>query len=130
MERTVLVIDDEKSIREIIEISLEDDWNVVLASSADQGLELARQNSPDLILLDMMMPEKDGIATLKEFRAEPATAAVPIIFLTARVQTQEMTEYDELDVLGVLSKPFDPMSLTDQIEDLLKKGSGKVAGNA
>lgn len=130
MERTVLIIDDEKSIREILEISLEDDWCVLLASSGDKGVAIARENKPDLILLDRMMPEKDGIATLKELKADPLTEGIPIIFLTARVQTQELTEYDHLDVLGVLSKPFDPMSLTEQIEDLLEKSSEKVEGNA
>ncbi|MBK9143377.1 MAG: response regulator [Candidatus Melainabacteria bacterium] len=115
----VLIIDDEKSIREVLELSLEDDWMVLVAASGDEGLAIARREKPDLILLDRMMPGKDGIATLKELRADPEIGAVPVIFLTARVQTQHLGEYEGLDVLGVLSKPFDPMTLTDEIGALL-----------
>lgn len=121
MAESVLVIDDEKSIREVLEIALEDRFKVYLASSGSQGLEMARELKPDLILLDRMMPEKDGIATLKELRLDESTKGLPVIFLTARVQTQDMSEYDGLDVLGVLSKPFDPMSLSDEIEAMLQR---------
>ncbi|HMP50701.1 MAG TPA: response regulator [Candidatus Melainabacteria bacterium] len=123
MAESVLVIDDEKSIREVLEIALEDRFKVYLASSGSQGLEMARELKPDLILLDRMMPEKDGIATLKELRLDEITKGLPVIFLTARVQTQDMSEYDGLDVLGVLSKPFDPMSLTDEIDAMLERAS-------
>lgn len=119
MAESVLVIDDEKSIREVLEIALEDRFQVYLASSGTQGLEMARELKPDLILLDRMMPEKDGIATLKELRLDDSTKGLPVIFLTARVQTQDMSEYDGLDVLGVLTKPFDPMSLSDEIDSML-----------
>ena len=124
MQKSILIIDDEKSIRKILEIALEDDYRVILADSGDLGIELASKESPDLILLDHMMPGKDGVATLKELRQNESTKKVPIIFLTARVQTQEMDEYSRLDVLGVLRKPFDPMTLGDQIEELLEKGNG------
>ncbi|MCA9814940.1 MAG: response regulator [Candidatus Obscuribacterales bacterium] len=123
MAESVLVIDDEKSIREVLEIALEDRFQVYLASSGSQGLEMARELKPDLILLDRMMPEKDGIATLKELRLDDSTKGLPVIFLTARVQTQDMSEYDGLDVLGVLSKPFDPMSLSDEIDSMLQRAS-------
>ena len=123
MAESVLVIDDEKSIREVLEIALEDRFQVYLASSGSQGLEMARELKPDLILLDRMMPEKDGIATLKELRLNDSTKGLPVIFLTARVQTQDMSEYDGLDVLGVLSKPFDPMSLSDEIDSMLQRAS-------
>ena len=123
MAESVLVIDDEKSIREVLEIALEDRFQVYLASSGSQGLEMARELKPDLILLDRMMPEKDGIATLKELRLDDSIKGLPVIFLTARVQTQDMSEYDGLDVLGVLSKPFDPMSLSDEIDSMLQRAS-------
>ncbi|MEZ4544568.1 MAG: response regulator [Cyanobacteriota/Melainabacteria group bacterium] len=123
MAESVLVIDDEKSIREVLEIALEDRFKVYLASSGSQGLAMARELKPDLILLDRMMPEKDGIATLKELRLDDSTKGLPVIFLTARVQTQDMSEYDGLDVLGVLSKPFDPMSLSDEIDSMLLRAS-------
>ncbi|MEZ4536782.1 MAG: response regulator [Cyanobacteriota/Melainabacteria group bacterium] len=81
MAESVLVIDDEKSIREVLEIALEDRFQVYLASSS-QGLEMPGELKPDLILLDRMMPEKDGIATLKELRLDDSTKGLPVIFLT------------------------------------------------
>lgn len=121
MNRKVLIIDDDNSIRTILEIALEDTWDVKLASSGQEGINLALQIKPDLILLDRMMPGLDGLATLKELRANAETTKIPVIFLTAKVQTSDMQDYDDKDVVGVLSKPFDPMTIDDEIKDLLSK---------
>ena len=126
MQKSILIIDDEKSIRKILEIALEDNWKVFVAESGNRGIEIAQKEIPDLILLDRMMPEKDGIDTFKELKQNKSTKSIPIIFLTARVQTQEMDEYEDLDVLGVLRKPFDPMTLTEEIEELMEKGSANA----
>lgn len=121
MTQKVLIIDDESSIRQILEIALEDRWDVSLASSGQEGIERAVQIKPDLILLDRMMPGLDGLATLKGLRAREETSNIPVIFLTAKVQTGDMKDYDHKDVVGVLSKPFDPMSIGDEIVELLDK---------
>ncbi len=121
MNQKVLIIDDENSIRQILEIALEDTWDVTLASSGQEGIDRAIQIKPDLILLDRMMPGLDGLATLKELRSREETSKIPVIFLTAKVQTGDMKDYDDQDVVGVLSKPFDPMSIGDDIVELLSK---------
>ena len=121
MNQKVLIIDDENSIRQILEIALEDTWDVTLASSGQEGIDRAIQIKPDLILLDRMMPGLDGLATLKELRSREDTSKIPVIFLTAKVQTGDMKDYDDQDVVGVLSKPFDPMSIGDDIVELLSK---------
>lgn len=119
MSRKVLIVDDEKSIREILEMSLEDEWTVVTATSGQDGIDVASREKPDLILLDRMMPGMDGLTTLEKLRSNPDTADIPVIFLTARVQTRDMADYQGLHVLGVLSKPFDPMTITDEINEML-----------
>lgn len=125
--KKILIVDDDKNIRNILEIALEEEWMVVAASSGEEALELAANEQPDLILLDRMMPGMDGLTTLKELRLRSATQSVPVIFLTARVQTQDLEDYSGDGVLGLLSKPFDPVTLTDEINELIAK-QGPRAG--
>jgi DNA-binding response OmpR family regulator len=115
----VLIIDDDKNIREIAKISLEDDFIVFVASSCDEGMKVATTEKPDIILLDRMMPGIDGLGTLARLREVEATRSIPVVFLTAKVQSQEMSEYEGLDISGVLGKPFDPMSFPDEIRKIL-----------
>lgn len=115
----ILIVDDDSNIRQIAQISLEDDWDVVPAASGSEAIELARSENPDLILLDRMMPGMDGLETLFRLRQIPETANIPVIFLTAKVLTQDMNSYAGLQVVGVLPKPFNPMSLPNDIRTLL-----------
>ncbi|MDI1444441.1 response regulator [Polyangium sp. 6x1] len=117
----VLLVDDEPHIRRIGELSLKGvgKWKVVLASSGLEALDIAARESPDVILLDVMMPGMDGQETLLELRAREATAAIPIIFMTAKVQKHEVDRYRALGAAGVIPKPFDPMALPGQILDIL-----------
>lgn len=119
--RRILIVDDEDDIREIASISLEttEEWVVVAASSCAEGVALAQNDPPDAILLDVMMPGKDGPAGLLELRASPASKDVPVIFLTAKVGENDVRKLLDLGVQGVISKPFDPMTLGRQIRDLL-----------
>lgn len=119
--KKILIVDDDKNIRNILEIALEEEWTVVAASSGEEAVELATNEKPELILLDRMMPGMDGLSTLRELRSREATKSVPVIFLTARVQTQDLEDYSGEGVLGLLSKPFDPVSLTDEINELLAR---------
>lgn len=119
--RRVLMIDDEPDIRRIGQLSLQrvGRWEVLLAASADEGLALAERERPDLILLDVMMPGTDGPTTLGRLREHPATAAIPVIFMTAKAMPQEQQRYRELGAIGVIAKPFDPMHLPAEIRRIV-----------
>lgn len=121
MPHKVLIIDDEDDIREVAALSLESiaGWDVVMASSGAQGLARAIEHQPDAILLDVMMPGMDGPSTFRELRANPATAQIPVLLLTAKVQSSDQRRFADLGVEAVLFKPFDPLTLSDQIADVL-----------
>ncbi|MDO9485287.1 MAG: response regulator [Actinomycetota bacterium] len=114
----VLLVDDEDDIRFVAEISLRDvgGLETFVASSGPEGLQSAEENLPDLIVLDMMMPGMDGMETLRQLRSNPATDHIPVIFMTARAQVHEITSYIEAGALAVITKPFDPMSLHEQVK--------------
>ncbi|MBZ4419226.1 response regulator [Myxococcus sp. RHSTA-1-4] len=119
--RKVMLVDDEDDIRTIGNLSLSrvGGWQTVLASSGAEALEKAAAEKPDLILLDVMMPGMDGPTTFAKLRAQEATARTPIIFMTAKIQKQEVARYLELGALGVIGKPFDPMTLPQEIRKLV-----------
>lgn len=118
--RHILCVDDEDDILQVAKLALEvvGGLRVSLCAGSKSAVEEAARLQPDLILLDVMMPERDGPATLKALRAEPASAAIPVVFMTAKVQPAEVAHYLSLGALGVISKPFDPMLLSDQIKNL------------
>ena len=118
--RRVLIIDDDASIREVAKMSLElvAGWDVITAPSGADGIRTARDEQPDGILLDVMMPGLDGPGTLAALRQDGTVGTTPVIFLTAKVQAAERTRFAELDVAGLIAKPFDPMKLPEQIAEL------------
>jgi CheY-like chemotaxis protein len=118
----VLLVDDEPDIRRIGQISLEHvgQWKVVQAQSGLQALTLAADERPDVILLDVMMPELDGPGTFLRLRADPITANIPVIFMTAKAQPHEVASYRALGAAGVIAKPFDPMSLPSEIRSIVE----------
>jgi CheY-like chemotaxis protein len=91
----------------------------MVANSGAQGLVRAAQYQPDAILLDVMMPGMDGPTTFRELRSNPATARIPVLFLTAKVQATDRRRFADLGIVAVLVKPFDPMSLSTQIASVL-----------
>lgn len=115
------MVDDDDSIREVAEVALGlvGGWDVTTASSGADGVERAREEMPDVVLLDVMMPGMDGPTTLSHLRADPLTKAVPVILLTAKVRPGERRELDGLDVSGIIGKPFDPMTLASQVSEML-----------
>ena len=119
--RKVLLVDDEDDIRTIGQLSLSrvGGWQTVLAASGAEALTRAAAEQPDLILLDVMMPGMDGPTTLGRLRAQEATAKTPVIFMTAKIQKHEVARYLELGAVGVIGKPFDPMTLPAEIKKLL-----------
>jgi CheY-like chemotaxis protein len=121
MSHRILIIDDEDDIREVAALSLETvaGWEVAVASSGAQGLVRAAEYNPDAILLDVMMPGMDGPSTFRELRRNPITAGIPVLLLTAKVQSNDQRHFADLGVAAILFKPFDPMTLSAQIADVL-----------
>jgi CheY-like chemotaxis protein len=119
--KKVLVIDDEEDVRFVAQLSLGriGEMTVIEASSGREGVALARAERPDFILLDMMMPELDGAGTFRALRDDPQTAAIPVIFLTAKAMASEVERLMELGAKGVVLKPFDPLTLAADLRAIL-----------
>ena len=119
--KQLLLIDDEDDIREVGKLSLEltESWKVITANGGTAGAALALSMLPDAILLDVMMPDLDGPTTLRALQLESATRSIPVIFLTAKVQAADRQRFIQLGVRGIIAKPFDPLTLGQQIKDLL-----------
>jgi CheY-like chemotaxis protein len=110
----VLIIDDEMDMREIASLSLKRnrDIQVITASSGPEGVRLAREQQPDAILLDLMMPAMDGRATLAALRRDPSTAGIPVVVMSAAPDDHDLRP---LGAAGVIPKPFDPLTLSDRL---------------
>lgn len=117
----VLLIDDEEDLRKIGRISLEavGKFEARTAVGAAEGLAVARSWVPDLVLMDMMMPGLDGLAALGQMKADPALRAIPVVIMTAKVQRTEIESYLAAGAIGVIHKPFDPMTLPAELRRLL-----------
>jgi CheY-like chemotaxis protein len=118
----VLHVDDEPDIREVVRISLGLDPDIALrvCASGKEALVAAAEWSPDVILMDVMMPVMDGPTTLTHLRDDPRTADIPVVFMTARVQKSEIEQFTALGARGVVSKPFDPMTLAALVRGQLQ----------
>ena len=121
VSRHVLVVDDDDDIREVASMALSvvGGLRVSTAVSGREALRLAAEKSPDAILLDVMMPDMDGPTTVAMLKREIPTQNIPIILLTAKVQAHDPALLGDIDVSGVIAKPFDPMTLAGQVADLL-----------
>lgn len=118
----VLYIEDEPDIRAVTEFALEDEgFELTPCASGKEALERAPGGAWDLILLDVMMPGMDGPTTLRQLRDLPGLAQTPVLFMTAKVQPSEMAQYLALGAIGVISKPFDALTLGDQIRARLEE---------
>ena len=119
MARKVLIIDDEDDIREVAALSLEATagWDIITASSGADGIRAAAdpKRRPHAILMDVMMPEMDGPTTFRMMQQNPEMAGIPVILLTAKVQGVDQRRFADLGVAAVLFKPFNPLTLADQI---------------
>jgi CheY-like chemotaxis protein len=115
--RKVLVIDDSALIRAAAQISLGrlGGWSVLLAESGAHGLDLAATERPDAVVLDVEMPGLDGPATLERLRRDEATRGIPVVFLTGKAEHEDRQRLIALGAVAVLSKPFDPAALPDQV---------------
>lgn len=119
--RRILVIDDEDDILEVAQLTLEavGQWQVLTASSGSEGIRIAAAEHPDAILLDVMMPDMDGLTTFQKLQANSATQDIPVVLLTAKVQPADQRRFAQLGVTAVITKPFNPLDLPDQVAKVL-----------
>src|ERR1700730_18862338 len=128
----ILYVDDEPDIREIVELSLGLDpalW-VRSCASGTEALATAADWSPDVILCDVMMPVMDGPATLVRLRECAQTVDTPVVFMTSRAQAREIAHFKSLGAIGVIVKPFDPMTLADSVRSHLRSAGVTATGPA
>ena len=119
--RRLLIVDDDPDIRAVARLSLElvSGWTVFEAESGNDAIDQAATLLPDAILLDVMMPGIDGVETLRRLSHDRGTSHIPVIFLTAKAQTDDRRRLEATTARGVLAKPFDPMTLAHDIEAIL-----------
>ena len=119
--KRILMIDDEEGILAVVRVGLKltAGWEVLTAVSGTDGIEKAKIERPDAILLDMMMPDMDGIETLGRLKGDPQTEGIPVILITAKVQGGTANGVANLDLAGVLTKPFDSLTLNERIATIL-----------
>ena len=118
--KKILYVEDEPDIQAVASIALKDvgGFTLEVCSSGKAALEKAVSFKPDLLLLDVMMPEMDGPTTLEALRKLPVTANTPAIFMTAKVQTHEVEHFKSIGAIDVVAKPFDPMTLAQTLRDI------------
>lgn len=119
----ILYVEDDPDIQTVAKLALEvlGGYEVLLCANGSEALDQVCGFAPSLILLDVMMPGLDGPGTLRKLRADPNTSRIPVIFLTAKVQTAEVKAYQEMGALDVIAKPFDPMTLAAQVQKIWGK---------
>jgi two-component system, OmpR family, response regulator len=128
----ILFVEDESDIQAVARLALEavGGFAVRICSSGSEAVQEAPIFGPDLILLDVMMPGMDGPSTLKALRKLPPMADTPIVFMTAKVQPQERSYYEELGAIGVIPKPFDPMTLSSTIRSIWQQTNAELGAKA
>ena len=120
--RRVLVVDDERSIRLLCRVNLSASGiDVLEAESGLKALELARREQPDLVLLDVMMPDVDGWTVARELAGDERTREIPVVFLTARAEAADKRMGQQLGGVGYIVKPFDPVTIGDFVERVLER---------
>jgi two-component system, OmpR family, response regulator len=119
----ILYVEDDPDIQAIAVMVLETihGFTLEVCSSGNEALQKAEAFNPDLILLDVMMPSMDGPETLEKLREFPTLAVTPVVFMTAKVQPQEVQAYLDIGAVGVIAKPFDPMTLADQLREIWER---------
>lgn len=128
---TILIVDDEEDIRELIAVSLmrEEDYKLLEAVNGLEALHLAKTKRPDLIILDLMLPEMDGLTVYRNLREDPRTKTIPVIMLTARGRLEEKITGLGLGADDYMAKPFSPKELILRVRNLLRRTNPNQGGN-
>lgn len=116
----ILVVDDDKVIQQLVEVNLElEGYDVAKASDGEEALRVVKEFKPDLVVLDVMMPRMDGREVCRRIKADPASAHIPVIFLSARAQDMDVQSGLDLGASAYVTKPFDPVDLLDTVQQIL-----------
>ncbi|MBE9110661.1 response regulator [Nodosilinea sp. LEGE 07298] len=112
MPKRVLIVDDENDIRDIVQAALEElaGWQTLGAASSQEGLQIAQQSAIDAILLDISIPDMDGFEIYQQLQSHPATQHIPVIVLTSKVLARDRDRFTALQVAGLITKPFNPLT--------------------
>jgi DNA-binding response OmpR family regulator len=118
--RKLLIVDDEDGIRSLVRMTLDSDrYEILEAGEAESALKLARDEHPELILLDVMLPDRSGLELCRELKNDPATASSTVVMLTAKAQEADLGEAEEAGADGYFTKPFSPIALLQKVEAVL-----------
>ncbi|MGM5482045.1 MAG: response regulator [Nanobdellota archaeon] len=127
-KKKILVVDDQYTIRELLEMSLEEDYNILKAEDGKEALELAQNEPPDLIVLDIMMPKMDGFEVCRKLKFSNDTSKIPIIVLTAKHSSDDLKTAISCDVDEYITKPFEPDLLKRRVDFYLQDKESKTKG--
>ncbi|RZM79414.1 response regulator [Leptolyngbya iicbica] len=121
MTKRILIVDDEADICQVVQASLEEfgGWQTFLAHSGAEGLTVAQAKRPDAILLDVSMPVMDGFQMFEHLRENPDLQDIPVILLTSKVLARDRKRFADLSIAGVITKPFNPLTIWQQVASLL-----------
>src|ERR687885_2187660 len=119
--KQILIVDDQEHLRELIKLCLEDlaGWNTLAAGSGQECLQILQTERPNAILLDVSMPGMDGFAVCEILQSDPITRSIPVILLTAKVLPSDRAKFAQMAVAGVIAKPIQPITLTEEIAEIL-----------
>jgi CheY-like chemotaxis protein len=124
---TVVLAEDDPDIQLVARLSLKRaGFTVTVVSNGREALETIRREPPDVVLLDWMMPEVDGLETCRRLKADPQTAMIPVVFLTAKSQEAEIQRGLSLGASGYVTKPFDALTLGDQVKEIVESGFSRT----
>lgn len=118
--KKILYAEDEPDVQTVVELTVQtmSNYTIKICDNGKKLLECVQDYEPDLILLDVMMPEMDGPTTFKNLQENSQTKDIPVVFMTAKAQVHEIETFKQTGILGIITKPFDPISLCNEIEKI------------
>ena len=121
MTKSILIVDDEEDIRALIQLGLEmqTSWKVLNSNSGEEAIQIAATEQPDVILLDLMMPDMDGKITLQKLKGDSKTNKIPVILMTAKSKNSVAESFENLDVAAIFTKPLRPLNLAQEISEVI-----------
>jgi len=120
--RKLLIVDDEEGVRSLVRMTLESDYYEILeATRAAEAIDLVKKHHPDLVLLDVMLPDSSGIEVCRALKADPSTADVTIVMLTAKAQSADLEEAEDAGADGYFTKPFSPVALLRRVDKIFRR---------